>query len=91
MANENEIVKEYRDIRQDYTWEADIFTTEDEKVNKLKYIINRKLNPIDKTIILMYTEYQSYRKLGKKMGLSHMTIRKEVLRIKRIILTEFTK
>ena len=49
-------------------------------------IIDTKLSQVDKTIILLYCDCLSYRKLGKKMNLSHMTIRREVLRIKKLIL-----
>ena len=54
-------------------------------------IINTKLSTVDKTIILLYVDCQSYRKLGKRLGVSHMTIRRECQRIKKIILAEFNK
>jgi hypothetical protein len=46
---------------------------------------------VDKTLILLYTDCQSYRKLGHRLGLSHMTCRKEIMRIKSIILKEYNK
>jgi hypothetical protein len=46
---------------------------------------------VDKTLILLYTDCQSYRKLGHRLGLSHMTCRKEVIRIKNIILKEYER
>ena len=59
------------------------------RVARLKEIIDTKLSQVDKTIILLYADCQSYRKLGKNMRLSHMTIRREVIRIKKIILEEY--
>lgn len=89
MKNENDVVNEFRTIKRDYAFNADIMSQDDERVARLKEIIDKKLSLVDKTIILLYTDCQSYRKLGKKMNLSHMTIRREVMRIKKIILQEY--
>lgn len=89
MTTENEVVKEYRAIKQDYAYDSDIMSKDDERVSKIKKIIDTKLSLVDKTIILLYADCQSYRKLAKKMNLSHMTLRREVIRIKNIILKEY--
>lgn len=89
MKTEREIVKDYREIKEDYAWHPDIFTKDDERVSRIKEIINTKLSLVDKTIILLYADCQSYRKLGKRLGVSHMTIRTECQRIKKIILEEY--
>lgn len=62
---------------------------EDERIHRLKYILNRKLSPSDKTYIILYAELQSYRELGEKVGLSHTTIANEINRIKKLIKQEF--
>lgn len=90
METEN-LVRTYKDIRADYTFTPDIMGIEDERVAAIKEIISTKLSDVDRTIILLYVDCQSYRKLGKRMGLSHMTIRSECLRIKRHILDEYNK
>ena len=89
MSTENEFLKEYRAIKQDYAYDSDIMSKDDERVAKIKKIIDTKLSLVDKTIILLYVDCQSYRKLAKKMNLSHMTLRREVIRIKNIILKEY--
>ena len=86
---ENEVVKEYRQIKEDYKFNPDIMCTDDPRVSRSKEIIDTKLSQVDKTIILMYADCQSYRKLGRKMNLSHMTVRREVIRIKKLILEEY--
>ena len=91
MKTEREIVRDYREIKEEYAWHPDIFTKDDERVGKVKEIINTKLSVIDKTIIILYADCRSYRKLGKRLGVSHMTIRREVQRIKKIILGELNK
>lgn len=91
MNTENEVVKEFRQIKQEYAFNPDIMCTDDPRVARLKEIIDTKLSQVDKTIILLYCDCLSYRKLGEKMHLSHMTIRRECLRIKKIILEEYEK
>ena len=85
----NEVVKEFRQIKAEYAFNPDIMSTDEPRVARLKEIIDTKLSQVDKTIILLYCDCLSYRKLGKKMKLSHMTIRKEVIRIKKILLEEY--
>ena len=89
MNRENEIVKEFRQIKQEYAFNPDIMSPDDPRVARLKEIIDTKLSQVDKTIILLYADCQSYRKLGKKFNMSHMTLRREVLRIKKLILEEY--
>ena len=89
MKTEREVVSEFRKIRQDYTYNPDIMNEEDERLTRVKKIIDQKLSLADKTIILLYVDCQSYRKVGKRLGVSHMTLRREVQRIKNIILKEY--
>ena len=89
MKTEREVVSEFRKIRQDYIYNPDIMNEEDERLTRVKKIIDQKLSLADKTIILLYVDCQSYRKLGKRLGVSHMTLRREVQRIKNIILKEY--
>lgn len=91
MKTEREIVKDYREIKDDYSWRPDIMNNDDERVAKVKEIINKSLSVVDKTIILLYVDCQSYRKLGKRLGVSHMTVRRECQRIKKIILEEYER
>ena len=88
---ENEVVKEYRQIKEDYKFNPDIMCPDDPRVSRIKEIIDTKLSQVDKTIILLNADCQSYRKLGRKMRLSHMTCRREVIRIKKIILEEYNR
>lgn len=89
MKTEKEVVSEFRKIRQEYNYNPDIMNEEEERLSKIKQIIDTKLSLADKTIIILYVDCQSYRKLGARLGVSHMTIRREVQRIKNIILKEY--
>ena len=85
----DEVIAEFRKIKQEYTYNPDIMNEEDERLTRIKKIIDTKLSLADKTIILLYVDCQSYRKLGARLGVSHMTLRGEVQRIKKIILEEY--
>lgn len=86
-----EIIRDYKEIKEDYKFSNDIMNMEDERVHRIKEIINTRLSLVDKTLILLYVDCQSFRKLGERLGLSHMTCRKEIIRIKNIILSEYQK
>ena len=88
---ERVVMNEFKALKKEYAYSDDIFTEDDNKISLLKYIIKNKLNQVDQTIILLYADYQSYRKLGKRFGMSHMTIRKEVMRIKNLIIQEYER
>jgi DNA-directed RNA polymerase specialized sigma24 family protein len=85
----DEVIAEFRKIKQEYSYNPDIMNEEDERLTRVKKIIDQKLSLADKTIILLYVDCQSYRKLGARLGVSHMTLRREVQRIKNIILKEY--
>ena len=84
-----QVVTDFRKIKEDYVYNPDIMNEEDERTSRIKEIIDTKLSLADKTIILLYVDCQSYRKLGARLGVSHMTIRRDVQRIKKIILEEY--
>lgn len=85
----DEVVAEFRKVKQDYAYDPSIFNEEDERVRELKRIINTKLSIADKTLVILYAESQSFRKMGERLGVSHMTCRREIQRIRRIILQEY--
>lgn len=83
---EVDAVKDFKEIREDYAYNPDIFNDEPERIARTKYIINHRLSQVDRTLIILYADCQSYRKLGKRLGLSHTTIRQEIMRIKAEVL-----
>ena len=89
--NTSEIIHEYRATKDEYVFKPDIFDEDPEKVRTIKRIITQRLSQTDRTLIVLYADCQSYRKLGKVLGVSHMTARKEVLRIRAAVLAEYEK
>lgn len=87
----DEIVRDYKVISNEYRYKADIMSTDDPRVAKVKWIVDNRLTQVDRTLILLYADCMSLRKLGQRLGMSHMTVQKEIVRIKRIILQEYNE
>ena len=83
--------RDFKDIEAEYAHDPSIFTEDEGRVNAVKWIIDNKLNRVDKTLILLYADCLSFRKLGKRMGFSHTTMKVEITRIKNIIKEEYKK
>lgn len=81
----------YRDMLEDCKFELDMMCEETQLVRKLKYIINRKLPVEDKTLILLYADYDSLRKLAGLLGVSHVTVKNRIAGIRKDILSELDK
>lgn len=80
----------YRGVKADYA--ADPLAASgpgDARVAELLRIVNDELDAVDRTIIILYAETGSLREVGKMLGLSHMTVRKEIMRIRAEILTRY--
>lgn len=88
---EAQLVKTYKEIKAEYAYDPDIMCQDDERARLVKWIIDNRLSQVDKTIFLLYADCQSYRKLGQRMRLSHVTAGREIKRIKQIILAEYAK
>lgn len=90
-ATPEALVRTYKEIKAEYAFNPDIMVEEDDRARRVKWIIDNRLSQVDKTIFLLYADLQSYRKLGKRMRISHVTCGREVLRIKEIIFRELRK
>ncbi len=90
-GNADAAFREFKDIEAEYRFDASVMSEDESRVRAIKWIIDNKLNRVDKTLILLYADCLSFRKLGKRMGFSHTTMREEIKRIKAIILAEYEK
>lgn len=79
-------VQEFRAIRKEYQYDDSIFNDEPRRVAHVKYIVNNRLNLVDRTLIILYADCHNYRKLGERLGVSHTTVFKEIRRIRKEIL-----
>lgn len=84
-----EAVRDYKTIREDYRYDGSLFSDEPDKTARVKWIIDNKLSQVDRTLILLYCDCLSLRKLGKRLGLSHTCVAKEIRRIRETILNEY--
>lgn len=77
-------VAEWRRIRAEYTLKQDMMSQDDTTMALLSAVSGLPLP--EKTLMLMYADIRSYRKMGRMLGLSHMTVRREIMRIRRMIM-----
>lgn len=61
------------------------------KASAATSVLFNKLSQADRTIFLLYAQERSLRKVGAILGVSHLTIRREIFRIREIIKKEFYK
>lgn len=85
MSEQQEQKIDLRAILDEYRYEDMIFSQHDDRIQRIKQIINKELTDADRIIFLVYTETQSYRALGKLLGVSHTTAGSEVRRIRKLI------
>ena len=88
MSDEREVIREYREIRQDYAPDLSIFNEEPDKVRRVKEII-ASLPEVDRVLFLTYTDCGSLRKLAKRLSISYVTLQKEISRIRHTILERY--
>lgn len=75
--------------KADYQFDEDVFCEDSEKVRILKYILDHKLGVVDRRIMILYFETESYRELGRLLHVSKDTMFKEVRRIRQTIINEY--
>ena len=76
--------KEIREIDNKYKYQFDMMT-DDIEVQKAKWALS-KLDIADRVIFELYCEYQSSRKVGAILGVTHNVVLKEVRRIRKQII-----
>lgn len=85
------LTADYKTIRKDYDFDGSVFSKDAPRVALLKYILKERLSDVDRTLIILYIDLQSYRKLGRRLGFSHTVVAKEIRRIKAQVLEEYKK
>ena len=69
------------DLLTEYELDYSMFTNMDDRLLSI-YPKWLKLNKADKTVIILYAELQSYREVGKILGISHTTIQRFIKQIR---------
>ena len=69
------------DLLTDYELDYTMFTNMDDRLLSI-YPKWLKLSKADKTVIILYAEYRSYREVGKILGISHTTIQRFIKQIR---------
>ena len=69
------------DLLAEYEIDYDMFTNTDDRLLSI-YPKWLELNKADKTVIILYAEYHSYREVGRILGISHTTIQRFIKQIR---------
>ena len=69
------------DLLTEYEIDYSIFTNMDDRLLSI-YPKWLELNKADKTVIILYAEYHSYREVGRILGISHTTIQRFIKQIR---------
>lgn len=69
------------DLLTEYEIDYSMFTNMDDRLLSI-YPKWLELNRADKTVIILYAEYHSYREVGKILGISHTTIQRFIKQIR---------
>ncbi len=86
-----EAVRDYKSIREDYRFDGSLFSSEPDRVARIKWVLDHRLSDVDRTLIILYCDCLSTRKLGKRLGISHSLVAKEIRRIREHVLDEYEK
>lgn len=90
MDDPRDIVRDFREIAPDYAPDPDaLMTEEDDRVRRIKQVIADRLDPWERNVIILYADCGSLRKLGKRLGLSHSSVRRVVDEIKQKVLAAY--
>lgn len=77
-----------REILKDYEPNYTIFNEDEDYIHKIKHIIFNDLSLTDRTIIVLYSELQSQRKVGKLLGVSSATVNSLIKNIRGTIINK---
>ena len=69
------------DLLTEYEIDYSMFTNMDDRLLSI-YPKWLELNKADKTVIILYAEYHSYREVGRILGISHTTIQRFITQIR---------
>lgn len=81
---QGEITNLYKTVKDDYAYNPDVMSEDAPRVAAVKKAV-ANLGIVDRTIIILYAETQSLRKVGEMLGVSHQTIKNEVKRIRQAV------
>lgn len=88
--NNNElrnIVANFKRIKEDYRPQDGVMAEDSPRIHALKGIIYRRLSVSDRTLLILYAETNSLRKVGALMGVSHQSVKNEIQRIRKEVLS----
>lgn len=78
--NKTELKNDLKRLKAEYTFQLDTFSND-----RGLLIAMNELELTEQTILLLYAELQSYRKVAKLLNISHQAIKNEIEKIRKKI------
>jgi DNA-binding CsgD family transcriptional regulator len=78
--NKTELKNDLKRLKTEYTFQLDTFSND-----RGLLIAMNELELTEQTILLLYAEHQSYRKVAKLLNISHQAIKNEIEKIRKKI------
>lgn len=78
--NKTELKNDLKRLKTEYTFQLDTFSND-----RGLLIAMNELELTEQTILLLYAELQSYRKVAKLLNISHQAIKNEIEKIRKKI------
>lgn len=78
-----------KEAKVEYAFDGSIFSEDNPKTARTKWIIEKRLEEDERNIILLYIQVKSMAEVARMLGIGRSTAAKEVLRIRKKILKEY--
>lgn len=90
MDDVKKILRDFRDIAPDYDPSPDaLLNEEDDRVRRVKEIVANRLEPWERTVILLYADCASLRQIGRRLGISQSSAHRIVGEIQEKVLAAY--
>ena len=78
-------------VLADYRFDGDVFNADDERVRRIKFVMDKYLTEADRRIMIYYAECGSIRDTAARMGVSRATMGNTIQRIRKEICTHLER
>ena len=91
MINVRKLRRLAAKIRPEYSLCMTEDCTDRDITDRVKWVMENRLLKRDRDLLVVYADRQSYREVARELGCSHDTVRRNVIRIRGLLLEEMNK
>ena len=78
------------DVLDDYAYSPSIWSTDDDRTRRAKWIVSTRLATHERNILLLYAEHNSLREVADILQCSHTLVAAELKKIRKKIMLYYT-